>query len=169
MHFLPSAHVLVCITGVGQLLPCWADALADTPDIEGIEQACELATRELPAIYSSLSPPAELTSTVYQFGFSARAGRVIGFEHKSAFDFAGKPLAEGLHAYPPDALDSLVASTPSDRWGHCSFYIRLFDEMRRLDQAGPTDVRVGVGGHLELAHLTREGCTSDVVHQFASS
>lgn len=97
VHSLPHLDMMVAGTGSGDLTDWWRDHLERATGARDLDEACVEAERLLPALWveSGSSP-----STVYQFGWSPAANRIVGVGFSYQNGFSAVAMADGFMIKP---------------------------------------------------------------------
>ncbi len=104
------------------------------------------------------SLPADLTTTVYYFGFSEESGTVHAYAYRSTNDFRSERLGYGF-GLKPECTPPTESISPEALQ-------RMMREQRTREAAKPASERLYIGGEGIAIHLTKANCTTSTVFQF---
>ena len=108
---------------------------------------------------SKFSLPDDLTTTVYQFGFSAEERVIVSFAYRSTNDFMSEKLQYGT-AIKPECSNipegNLIDLIP-----------KIMKEQRKIEEKLPLGSRLYIGGEIHALYLTANGCNSFKLGEFS--
>jgi hypothetical protein len=151
---VPHLRLILCTTGVSGILGRWLTHLNEQAVGRDVDDLNTQAPRLLQELWQGdkrlVGFPADVTVTVYHFGFSRTAHVLHAYAYRSVHAFRAERLAYGLGLKPVISLPD-GAQWPLD--------IRAIMEAQRASQAtlSPHE-RVYIGGEIQIHHLTMAGC-----------
>lgn len=160
---LPHLKVIVAGTGLQGFASEWALKINDKLIVNGLNNLdyhTPLCLRELWIKFKTeLLFGEEMTTTVYQFGFSQIDGNIAAFAYRSTNNFESEELTYGMRAKPKctflEENDSVIDAIP-----------KMMRDQRRIQDEGPKDGRLYIGGEIQVLHLTRNDCRSFKLGEF---
>jgi hypothetical protein len=162
--YLPHLKVIVAGTGLQGFASEWALKINDKLIVNGInnlDHHTPHCLRELWIKYKSeLLFGDEMTTTVYQFGFSQMDGNIVVFAYRSTNDFKSEKLTYGIKAKPECTTSFEENDTFMD------VIPKMMREQRKIEDEGPKDGRLYIGGEIQVLHLTRDRCLAFKLGEF---
>jgi hypothetical protein len=144
IHAVPHWDGVICGTGsLGFILDWHREVLGGTLALD-IEHLNEFAPQMLQELFSRDHDQhhGNSTSTVYHFGYSRQAKRMVAFAYRSTDNFQSEALADGLYtkpAYHPSGRE--MTTFPDD-------FVELCKEQREAQDRIPIADRVFIGGQV---------------------
>lgn len=160
--FAPHLNTIVCGLGIAGIADRWFVEVNSQP-LHSIHDVHELAAERLPAIWEEhqqlFDIPEHLTSTIYNFGLDPLDGSAHAYVHRSTHAFRGEHQRNCRAAKPTDGITSadLDIGSPKD-------FVLLMQKQRIAQEARPVDSRIYIGGHVQLMHLTANGCMASRIY-----
>lgn len=105
-------------------------------------------------------------TTIYHFAYSPEEGRCLGFAYRSTNDFESEELQSNALGIKPSENVEDKAEQAIERSGIVGGMVELINLAKEVDDAKPTGERVGVGGALCAAFITRDGMRTSEVYRF---
>jgi len=160
---LPHLRVIIAGTGLGGFATEWALKINDKLIVNGLNNLdyhTPNCLRELWTKFKSeLQFGESITTTVYQFGFSQIDGNIAAFAYRSTNNFESEELTYGMRAKPECAF-------PEDGFSVIDAIPRMMRNQREIQDEGPKDERLYIGGEIQVLYLTRDGCKSFKLGEF---
>ncbi len=159
--YIPHLRTIVAGTGASGFANSWALTISNRMILKGImnlDYHTPEGLRRLWACYKKeYSPSEEITTTVYQFGLSEETSKVKSFAYRSINDFTSEPVSYGIGVKPKCSIPegTLLEALPA-----------MMEEQRANQELMPPELRIYIGGEIQVLHLTAQCCTSFVAAQF---
>ena len=172
---LPHLQMVICCTGIGNIAWRWGQALLEY-GLHGSEIAevnCyvpEVLRRIAAADDHDFKKPGQ-TLTVYHFGYSPSAGRVLGYAYLSPNDFASEPLQDGMHWKPQDDEVNHLCQAEAEalmrgKRDVTDLCVNVISVMRANDEARSPEERLNIGGDIHLVVGGRDEIRMLRIHRF---
>jgi hypothetical protein len=154
---LPHLEMLMCGTGVGDLSKDWYFRLQKflAYDIVCLDQFVQSSLLELASKYNL---NADLTATIYHFGYSLTERCYVGYAYRSTNQFRSERLPYGLATKPP-IQDPKLGQFPDD-------FIELVKRQRFEDEQLPEAERIFIGGEIQTYILQNRSINIQTVYRF---
>lgn len=167
---IPHLGALISGRGTSELVLDWAHEVLFRRPLASFDDLIAQTQAALLRRWREIADRAPPTSTVFTWGFSRAAGRVVGYAFRSTADFAPEALEDGLRFAPtPDDadLEAILASEAGD-------LAKLRDGMvaaKASNDQDPPDERCHIGGSIIMHALLvdEDGgveISAQVVHDF---
>lgn len=161
--YLPHLKVIVAGTGLGGFATEWALKINDKLIVKGLNNLDYHTPRCLRELWVKFKTEClfdeNMTTTVYQVGFSQIDGNIAAFAYRSTNNFESEELTYGMRAKPDFAFleedYSLMDAIPI-----------MMRDQRRIQDESPRGGRLYIGGEIQVLHLTRDGCRSFKLGEF---
>lgn len=150
---LPYLRLIIAGTGAGGFLGRWFVRINDRILVRGIDHLNYHAPGSLASMWPAFNQEfgfADISTTVYHFGFSEETGSIHSFAYRSTNEFRSERLEpHGLRVKPECSVPDDY-SLPRD--------IReMMDDQRAIQASQPKDKRVYIGGEIEIHRLSKDG------------
>lgn len=159
---VPHLQMMVCGTGMGGFLGKWFIEVNDrmiVRDIDNLDYHTPRLLRSHWQNYTTEYPlAANMTTTVYHFGFSEDDGCIHSYVYRSINDFMSEPLSYGIGVKPECNL--------GDNLEFPKCIKNLMDEQRAIQLSHPMKERVYIGGKIQVFHLSKSGFAVYTLDQF---
>lgn len=152
---LPHLRMMMAGTGAGGFLDRWFLRVNTGMIVAGIDNLNQHTPKSLADLWlefkrEKTSLPESQTTTVYHFGFSENADKVIhAYAYRSANNFASESIGYGVGAKPDCGVPENF-EFPADIRG-------MMDEQRALQRTRPPGDRIYIGGEIQIHHLMQVG------------
>lgn len=160
-HYLPHLRTVVAGTGIGGFAAEWAMIANNRMVARGIQNMDFHAPKGLRELWSKYKKeyclPAEVTSTVYHFGFSEETGELVSFAYRSTNEFESERLQHGVAVKPECTVPT----------GNLIEHLEaMMVEQRQIQAGKPINERIHIGGEAHAIHLTKSACTFSCLFHF---
>jgi hypothetical protein len=160
---LPHLRMVIAGTGLPGFLDHWLVAINASP-VRGIDALNEQAQAGLLNVlrtYTKQFPGMNETTSVYHFGFSEDTGVIHSFAYKSEELFEPRQIECGLYVKPDVPEDAIPTDTlyPSD-------FPKIMAAQRAIQKKLPKEIRVSIGGEIQMHHLEQTGYKAYRLGQF---
>jgi len=153
--FIPHIRTIIAGTGAGGFASEWTLIVSTQMIVKGIQNLNHHTPKELRKLWIDYkkrnSFSEDITTTVYQFGFSEKNEGVISFAYRSINDFKSEKLEYGTGVKPECSVPegNLFDLIPS-----------MMQEQRERQEILPKNERLYIGGEIFALYLTADGCQS---------
>lgn len=159
---LPHLQMIMVGTGLSGFLGKWFVEVNDRMVVQGIDNLNYHAPKILASLWTKFREenliPDNLTTTVYQLGFSEEKGSIHIYVYRSAKNFTSEALPYGVVTKPE------VRPPENPVFPIC---VKMMMEEQRSNQDSlPWNNRVHIGGKIQIHHLTRDGISIYTLDQF---
>lgn len=150
--FIPHMRLVIAGTGVGGFLDAWHVILNTRMVARDVGEIAARAPSILPELWAFFRREqkitADVTTTVYHFGFSE--GVIRAFAYRSSENFREDEIRYGLGVKPECEVPENY-NLPED-------FKSMMREQRAKQEKIPRSKRVYIGGEIQVHHLMRAGC-----------
>ena len=159
--YISHLRIIIAGTGCGGFSGEWVMHINNHMVVKGIQNLdyhTPKTLRELWEKYvNEYSLPSERTTTVYQFGFTEKTGKVISFAYRSTNDFCSERLPYGVGVKPECNVPegNLFELIPI-----------MMKEQRDIQDGQPKNERLYIGGEIHALYLSEDGCNSLKLGEF---
>ena len=160
---LPHLRMVIAGTGLAGFLDHWLVEVNASPvrGIDALNEQAQAGLLNVLRIVQKQFPSMHETTSVYHFGFSEDTGIIQAFAYKSEELFEPRQIACGLYVKPNVPEDAIPKDTL-----HPSDFTRIMAAQRANQAKLPKEVRVSIGGEIQMHHLEQAGYKSYRLGQF---
>ncbi|WP_339168990.1 hypothetical protein NSQ55_21315 [Paenibacillus sp. FSL H7-0943] len=156
---LPHLRSVMCGTGNLDLILDWNKAIHKSVIAYDIDYLNTLTPDVL--VNLNAQNPKELTSTIYQFGYSHKLEAFRGFVYRSTNNFVAEEYKYCTAQKPQVDFDFFEEA---ELHGLDGAFIRLITLQKSEDDACLD--RVGIGGEIHRFIMTKDSNKLDIIHRF---
>jgi len=159
---LPHLKSLIMGTGIGGFANRWANQVAASMVLSGINNLDYHTADGLRSLWRDyrseydISP--DVTTTVYQFGWSDEDARMCGFAYRSTDNFLSEPLEYGWRLKPECSIPGGDVTA--------AIIETMMREQRQIQETRPLSERVFIGGEAILHHIQPQGYAAYNIFKF---
>lgn len=160
-QYVPHLETIIAGTGCAGFSWDWASVVNNDMLVNGIENLDYHTPSGLRKLWSKAGQNAseiDLSTTVYQLGYSSLESRMKGYAYRSADNFVSEPLEYGLRVKPRCE----IVQTNS----FLQDVIRMMAEQRQLESQKRPAERVHIGGQISLITLVDQVCSQATIFEF---
>lgn len=161
MFPIPHLRSVICGTGNADLLLNWVNLVQKyiiaAADISYLSKITSQKLIELNQEYSI-----DLTSTIYQFGYSEIDNEFKGYVYRSKSNFLQEELMFSCFAKKPDVEFNFHEEIKE---GLDKALINLVTKQKDVDDKKVGN-RIGVGGEIQRIIMTKDRYQFDIIHRF---
>jgi hypothetical protein len=159
--YLPDIRTIIAGTGVGGFATDWAQIVNSRFRVSGIGNLNLHTTQALRELWADYKHKYQIsdegTSTVYHFGFCEVDQIIKTFVYRSTNDFQSESIGYGTGVKPECKIleGNLVETIPL-----------MMAEQRRIQDATDANIRIYIGGEIQVIHLDLNGCKFFKIGEF---
>lgn len=154
---LPHVGVVVCGTGLGNLLFDWIHLIQQRIDAHDILELDQVTPVSLRRLWHYAEPHGTAMATIYHFGYAVSLRRFVGFAYRSCCGFASYRLGDGFGADPAEGLDlqAVARRTRAARSDRAMQRIlhAVLEDQRQIDAHRAPALRRSIGGPAHLVAM----------------
>lgn len=158
---LPHLRSVMCGTGNLEVILNWFLMIQKNIISKDIDYLSDNTSSQLKEINEKVLS-SELTSTIYQFGYSTMDKCFKGFVYRSTSDFERECLPYCI-AMKPEVEFSFREQI--EVVGIDNAFIELMTKQKEIDDNSGKD-RIGIGGEIHRLYMTKDSSRLDIIHQF---
>lgn len=159
--YIPTLKTIIAGTGIGRFSSEWASFVSNEMVLLDVEHLNIHTQQNLARLWSEFKLRFELqddlTTTIYQFGYSSEDQRIKGFAYRSSNGFSPDELDYGTFAKP--ACDIIVGNLDEA-------FPQMMRQQRAMQEALPSESRVYIGGEMHAMVLTANECRQMKIGEF---
>lgn len=160
MFTIPHLRSVICGTGNLDLILEWVNRVQRNVVASDIVFLNSIATKSLQELNSKY--PKEVTSTIYQFGYSMLEEKLLGSVYRSNMDFQKEdyPYCSAIKPQVDFDLYEEVQSSSLDE-----ALIKLVSKQKTEDEKSTEPV--GIGGDIHRLYMNKNTYHLDIIHRFS--
>jgi hypothetical protein len=160
---LPSINGIICGTGLLDVILLWHFYLQKsnvTTSIKGIDN---FATEKLREIFKPFRDAYQnLTTTLYHFGYDSDSDKFLAYAYRSEKNFESEQITPTMGIKPEfPGIRDFFDEEFNEEW-----LVKMVTKQKEYDESLPLEERVGIGGQIHIAILTRDGITAKTIYEF---
>lgn len=159
--YIPTLKTVIAGTGIGRFSSEWASFVNNEMVLFDIENLNVHTQPNLSRLWNEFKSRfqlrEELTTTIYQLGYSKEGQCIKGFVYRSSNGFSPEELDYGTFAKP--ACDIIVGNLDEA-------FPQMMRQQRAMQDALPRESRVYIGGEMHAMVLTANECRQMKIGEF---
>ena len=158
MFLLPHFEGVMCGTGAFPVVMDWFARIQSQVLVRDIPHLDEFAPNLLRSISQKQLLSADVTATIYHFGYSRSEKQYRAFAYRSTSNFESEALPHGLGIKPqihPEPFTQLPEG-----------FIHLVHRQREQDRNAPLAEQVGIGGEIHFLVMTPGLYQLSICHRY---
>lgn len=165
MYFLPHLGMVMVGTGLANAVSEWFLRLNAGLIARNMDHVDQYAPRMLSELFDDARTKFGSTAgtvTIYHFGYSQRAGRMLAYIYRSESAFRSEILEDSVGVKPaPNGgqAEIVVREVPRD-------FVTIINGLRQEDLARSNADRIGIGGEVLYCWLSSDQCVTYTAHRF---
>jgi hypothetical protein len=144
---VPHMRSIVTGTGVMQVVQRYYANLLNGVVADDVDELNNTAPDVLRQIERNVSPPEDISTTIYHLGLSESEGRYVAYDLHSGYDFEPQRIEHEVAFKPadPEAAEGVDPDSPFPERA-----VQVIENLKEIDDARPDEERIGIGGEVQL-------------------